>query len=107
MTPAGIHQFQIRTHAATRAKGRRDRVWTIDAHTADDAVDKAVTDHLFVAGCRGSYFTGDVSARVELVDGQPPRDCQHMASDPFQAFVPRWDGGRDCQACATTMAVAR
>lgn len=99
MSTAVLHQFQIRTHAATRCKGKRDRVWTIAAAHVDDALADADQAHLeLLAGPTGYWFTGDVTHQLLTVDGGPRRDCEHYRL--HDQFFQRADGGRDCHQCA-------
>lgn len=100
MSTTTLHRFQVATRAATRAKGKRDRVWTIDAATADEALHDALENHLrLLAGPSGYLFAGDVTETLELVDGEAPVNCEHEHDRRMGGFVYRWDGGKDCRQC--------
>lgn len=90
-------RFTVETSADTRSASRRNRTWTIDADTADDALYTARVNHVRVIG-----WNGAIGATITDVDGHgPPTDCAHDHDRLMGGWVMRPDGGRDCRACAT------
>lgn len=89
------HQFTIKTWTDTRSN-RRDRTYTVTAATATDATAEAERRAIHDTRTRSS-----VTCRIIDVDGHGiPTDCEHMQADRFGPFVWRWDGAKDCHACA-------
>lgn len=97
-TTGQLHEFVVTSTASTRRRCDRSYTWTVLAMTAAGAEHQATTLHAAMAGNHRHPFVGEVAVTIDTVDGAPPADCpHHRAHEPFTY---RWDGGRDCPACA-------